>query len=216
MTNVISKKINERAVFKLWFIMKYNRIGKRYIKLGFYAILFIIGMSACNHNERYKETIQKMTSKPVNLSKDKMELVYCNTKDSTMQSDMDETKGYLWVVYADSFVCSSCKLSELHYWNEFIYESKKKFGNVDFRFIFSPKKEDENIFMFTVRSLKFATSIYLDTSNSFHHNNPQIPKDQRFHTFLLNGDKEILLVGDPVKNEKINELFQEIVADNKR
>ena len=70
--------------------------------------------------------------------------------------------------------------------------------------------------MFTVRSLKFATSIYLDSSNSFHHNNPQIPNDQRFHTFLLNGDKKILLVGDPVKNEKINKLFQEIVADNKK
>lgn len=182
--------------------MKYNDIGKRHIKWVFSTVLFIIGMSACNHNERYKETILKMTSRPVNLSKDKMELVYCNTKDSTTQSNMDETKEYLWGVYADSFVCSSCKLSELHYWNEFIYESKKMSDNVDFCFIFSPKKEDENTFMFTVRSLKFATSIYLDSSNSFHHNNPQIPNDQRFHTFLLNGDKKILLVGDPVKNEK--------------
>ena len=196
--------------------MKYNDIGKRHIKWVFSTVLFIIGMSACNHNERYKETILKMTSRPVNLSKDKMELVYCDTKDSTTQSNMDETKEYLWVVYADSFVCSSCKLSELHYWNEFIYESKKMSDNVDFCFIFSPKKEDENTFMFTVRSLKFATSIYLDSSNSFHHNNPQIPNDQRFHTFLLNGDKKILLVGDPVKNEKINKLFQEIVADNKK
>ncbi len=68
--------------------MKYNDIGKRHIKWVFSTVLFIIGMSACNHNERYKETILKMTSRPVNLSKDKMELVYCNTKDSTTQSNI--------------------------------------------------------------------------------------------------------------------------------
>ncbi|MDO5526094.1 MAG: hypothetical protein Q4F85_08435 [Prevotella sp.] len=188
-------------------------MGKRFIKWGFIAILFIL--CACNKNEQYKERILKMKSKPINVTKEKMKLVYCNIKDSTNLYGGDKTDSLLWIVYADSFVCSSCKLSELQYWNEFIHKARKKCNSIDFCFIFSPREEDRDIFMFTAKSLKLASLIYLDTLRTFPQNNPQIPKDQRFHTFLLDKNKNVILVGDPVKNEKINNIFWKILDENR-
>mgnify|MGYP001150236507 CR=1 FL=1 len=184
-------------------------MDRNYIKLGFVTMLLMSIIMACNNNELYKEKVLIMKSKPINVTKEKMQLVYSGIKDTIPQSDINKTNNLLWVIYADSFVCSSCKLGELQFWNEFIYRTKKKYDNVDFCFIFSPKEEDKNMFMFTMKSLTFASSIYLDSLRTFPKNNPQIPKDHRFHTFLLDKNRNIILIGDPIKNDRINELFLE-------
>jgi len=54
-------------------------------------------------------------------------------------------------------------------------------------------------------------TVYLDTCNAFRRANPHIPDNPLFHTFLLNDEDSVLLVGDPFKNEKMERLFLKVI-----
>lgn len=43
--------------------------------------------------------------------------------------------------------------------------------------------------------------VYIDDRQDFITNNPTIPEDAMFHTFLLDRKNKIVLVGNPVHNE---------------
>lgn len=43
--------------------------------------------------------------------------------------------------------------------------------------------------------------------------NTCIPVDKMFHAFLLDENNNVLLVGNPLENEKIEELFWKIVEE---
>lgn len=54
----------------------------------------------------------------------------------------------------------------------------------------------------------------MDTLGLFEHSNPQILHESKFHTLLLDKNNNVLLVGNPVENKKIEELFWQIVEEN--
>ena len=97
------------------------------------------------------------------------------------------------------------------HWNDFIYEIKESTNSVGFRFIFSPSKKDIGSFMCAAGNLKFSTQVYLDSANIFEHQNQHIPSDVLFHTFLLDENMNVVLVGDPIRNKEINKIFWDIL-----
>jgi len=40
-----------------------------------------------------------------------------------------------------------------------------------------------------------------------------LPKDNLLHTFLLDENNNVILVGNPVRNKKIKEMFYKIVEE---
>ncbi|MBS4809127.1 MAG: hypothetical protein KH071_14815 [Paraprevotella sp.] len=55
--------------------------------------------------------------------------------------------------------------------------------------------------------------VYLDSLGVLERANPQIPSNPDLHTFLLDEDNNVLLVGNPIWNEKIKEMFWQIVEE---
>ena len=53
--------------------------------------------------------------------------------------------------------------------------------------------------------------VYVDDRQYFITNNPTIPEDAMFHTFLLDRENRIVLVGNPVHNEKLWELYKNTI-----
>ena len=43
--------------------------------------------------------------------------------------------------------------------------------------------------------------------------NPHLPKNKALHTFLLDENNNVILVGDPLHNKKIEEMFYKIVKE---
>ena len=62
-----------------------------------------------------------------------------------------------------------------------------------------------------LQSLRIGGSVYLDTCNAFRHANPDFPENKMFHSFVLNRDGKIILVGNPFQNDKMHELLMKIV-----
>ena len=46
---------------------------------------------------------------------------------------------------------------------------------------------------------RFRYSVFYDLDGSFERLNPHLPKNERFHTFLLGENDKVLLVGNPAK-----------------
>lgn len=44
--------------------------------------------------------------------------------------------------------------------------------------------------------------IYVDVNKAFQKQNPSIPRDMRFHYFLLDNDGKPLLIGNPITSDK--------------
>ena len=116
---------------------------------------------------------------------------------------------YKLVVYTDSVGCTECHLS-LGEWSVKIREMKVINKNLSFVFIVNNSSE------LVIRSLlnknRFDYPVFIDHNNSFYKLN-SLKKDHRFQVFLLDRENNILLIGDPIRNDAIWELYKKTLND---
>ena len=108
-----------------------------------------------------------------------------------------------YIIYSDSLACSSCMINSLISWNPFIEYSKNYNGKLVFYFVFSPAKKDVRSLNMLIRNSEFKYQIIVDGKNNFAKSNSHLPKDNLLHTFLLDENNNVILVGNPVRNKKI-------------
>ena len=53
----------------------------------------------------------------------------------------------------------------------------------------------------------------MDTTGVCHRTTPQLPSNPMLHTFLLDENNEVLVVGNPLDNEKIDRMFWRTVKE---
>lgn len=135
-------------------------------------------------------------------------------KDSTMDDVSSERTCELsLVVYTDTADCASCVLKNIYKWNELL-EKVEKYGNrFEICFIFYPLSEQMDEFYSSMSRLKPSSPVYLDTLGVFEKANPQMPSDIDMHVFLLDADNNVLLVGNPLWNEEIKNLYWKTIEE---
>ncbi len=116
-------------------------------------------------------------------------------------------KDWRIVVYTDSTGCSECKLRNLVLWKDVIRANDSLSVPAGIVFVFHPKKVRELGFM--LKNYEFDYPVYYDLEGEFERLNPGLPKDVRFHTFLLDPQNRVAVVGSPVRNEKLWKLYRD-------
>lgn len=131
-------------------------------------------------------------------------------KDTTCISP--SSTPYKILVYTDSIGCTSCKL-QLYKWNKLIEEAKKEMQDlVNFQFYFHPKDIKEMLFVFRRDAFKYPS--YIDFENKIDKLN-KFPKNNRFHTFLLDNNNKVKLIGNPLDNNQIWNLYKQVIKGEK-
>ena len=111
---------------------------------------------------------------------------------------------YKVVTYIDSVGCTSCKL-QLHRWKELVAEvDSLTDGRVPFLFYFHPKDMKE--LRYLTRRDEFIYPVCFDEQDVINRLN-QFPTDMTFQTFLLNKENKVVVIGNPVLNPKVKELY---------
>lgn len=64
-----------------------------------------------------------------------------------------------------------------------------------------------------IANTKFDYPILLDSLGEFERLNPHLPQNKALHTFLLDENNNVLLVGNPLHNKKIEEMFYKVVEE---
>lgn len=108
------------------------------------------------------------------------------------------------LVFVDSIGCTSCKL-QLHRWKELIqYTDSITQGAVPFLFFF--QSNDKKEIRYLLKRNNFNKLICLDPSDKLNKLN-HFPSDGRFQTFLLDKDNKVVVIGNPILNPNIRELY---------
>ena len=119
------------------------------------------------------------------------------------------TSDYKVLVFVDSIGCTSCKL-QLSRWKEFIrYTDSISQKNIPFLFFFQFDDQWE-IHSLLIRE-NFDKPICLDRSDSLNQLN-HFPKDIRFQVFLLDKNNKVVVIGNPVHNPNLKELYLEEIG----
>lgn len=119
------------------------------------------------------------------------------------------TSDYKVLVFVDSIGCTSCKL-QLSRWKEFIrYTDSISQKNIPFLFFFQFDDQWE-IHSLLIRE-NFDKPICLDRSDSLNRLN-HFPKDIRFQVFLLDKNNKVVVIGNPVHNPNVKELYLEEIS----
>ena len=112
--------------------------------------------------------------------------------------------------YIDSIGCLSCK-SQLPLWDSLISDfSFLSSANVSVIINMHPK--DIHDAKYAVRKNSFTHPVFVDLNDSLNKLN-HFPSDPRFHCFLLDENNKVILIGNPVQNPKIKELYLRTICE---
>lgn len=147
--------------------------------------------------------IEKLKSKPISLHLDKMQTLY-NGIDTVIHSPIH---GMKLIIYSDSLACTTCAMSKMYCWNDLLKRAESYGEILNVHFIFSPKQQDLPCTRELLSNINFKHVIHLDTMNVFSMNNSNIPNNPAMHSFLLDENNNVILVGNPLTNKRIEELL---------
>lgn len=184
---------------------------RKYLMRCLFALFVLSFLLGCKDNKKaFKDEIVALQSRPLLLPLNDMWCIHAS-KDSL---DELERNGELrLVVYTDTADCSSCVLRKMYLWNGFLEKVESYRGKIENVFIFAPLPEDMGTFRLAMKQFVPSVPVYVDTLGVFEDANPQIPSGGELHTFLLDEGNNVLLVGNPIWNEKIEEMFWQIVEE---
>lgn len=184
-----------------------------YLKqLLFYFILIEVGLftfSCKNKNiDKAEEIVREWIGKFIVFPTSSM----CVSLNKRIDCILPESTPYKILIYMDSTGCTDCKL-QLHKWSILINESKKEMlGLVNFQFYIHPKNEKELLMI--LQRYNFEYPIHIDKENELNELNKFYP-DNKYHTFLLNKENRVVLIGNPINTTQIWSLYKQVINGGK-
>jgi len=123
---------------------------------------------------------------------------------------------YTYVIYTDSTSCSDCTISHLTDWSRLCVNQQITPNRLSYVFIISPKRNQyASVLKHVVVLSDLGESVYIDTSGVFERRNPNIPSNKLLHTFLLDSDGNVMLIGNPINNLQIRSMLSQILSDSR-
>ena len=168
-------------------------------------LLITVSITGCSSKDiNIRKKIECLKASPIILPTDSMEIIKNEKFDFGISR-------YLMISYLDSANCTNCEISHLYLWNHIIKKSEK----VSFFFIFETKSSLKSQFENLTDNIcdNKNVVICIDTLGIFKKANPMLPQESFLHTFLLDSTNHVVIVGNPLKNSKIKELYFDCIRE---
>lgn len=165
----------------------------------------ILLSSGCDRHKVRRALIEMMDSEiylPDSIS--------CIQNGMLTSTEEFQLNGMRLIVFVDSTECSRCRIDNFMRYREFLElsEISRTFKVI---FLLSTDKRSHDEIVDFLLATEPEYPVYIDEKNDFRRLNPSIPDDARFHTMLVDKSDKILLVGDPVANASVHELFVDVI-----
>lgn len=113
--------------------------------------------------------------------------------------------------------CSTCKVASLDSWLQYqgLYNEFDFGMYIILRPLADREKTEEQIQALKLQldGKKLKYNIYIDNNDRYATINKMVAANPLFSTILLDKKNNVVMVGDPVSNPKINELFMKTIAN---
>ena len=165
-------------------------------------LAYLLLFPACKENEKDRITrlVEEWQGKEIKFPE---RMIFTRFVTDTVDYQIPQAD-YKVLIYVDSIGCTSCKL-QLHKWKELIMSvDAATNGSVPFLFVFQSKDDKE--LRYILKRDNFDLPICIDRSNAFNEQN-YFPSDITFQTFLLDRTNKVAVIGNPIHNLQIKDLY---------
>ncbi|MCH7412816.1 hypothetical protein MM213_04910 [Belliella sp. R4-6] len=175
------------------------------MKSAFIVLFTILSIFSCSTNEEKIQSLSSNYMKQFPLMKDTAIKHFYEIEKVKGINEINSETGYK-VIKLITTECAACFL-EMEDWSSFI-SSKKLNSELEIYFIATGKRND--YFDHVMKNYNYPFTIYIDEKNSFIDlNNLNFYSRE---TFLLDSENKISLIGSPVANELVYDLYQLILT----
>lgn len=180
-----------------------------------FLLLSFFSVNSCKENKRQAEKaeiakiVTEWIGKEILLPEDIP--CYISGKD-TLNILCEELfyKDYKILLYVDSTGCSDCRL-KLYEWKQLVEEADSLFQDrVGFLLYFQPKSIREIAFLF--EQYRFDYPVFIDSKGIINKTN-NFPQTKEYQCFLLDNNNKVLIIGNPVLNVRIWELYKSYISE---
>lgn len=158
-------------------------------------------LSSCG-KKKFADEILQMQSRPIDMTP--CEEAYCYEEGKEVKYNCKDST-YKLVIYIDSLSCSPCFVSHMLDYMGTVVDFDSV--GINTLFIFEPKGEQKESLVSSLKELAYPIRTTVVPNGMFSSANPHLPSSSVLHSFLLNKNNEVILVGDPSKNDKIKKLI---------
>lgn len=173
------------------------------------ALCLVSGLLFACKDAGLKKELKRLSQLEINIP-DIQQCMYAG-QDTTMNIVNDAYAKM--VIFYDSTVCSSCQMSRIWEWEDVVGLSKATNGKFSPVFVFNPPKGKINELKIALKTYPFKYPVFLDEDGEFIKHNPELPANTLLHTFLVDKNNKVVLVGKPVGNEQLWELYKSTIRD---
>lgn len=187
------------------------RIMKKFLPVYLAVFSAIVTLCGCDNQKRgIKKDLEKMFAYQITIPD--IESAYYNGQDTIIPMGTFGAPARM-IIYYDSLLCGSCHVNKLWEWSDVVTHSTALRGKFKPIFIFSPAKGKVNEVRVSLRSYQDILDwpVYLDGEGLFPGKNSELPANHNMHTFLLDKNNKPVLVGNPVGNEKLWNLYKDSI-----
>ena len=178
------------------------------------VIIFILNQCTSSKNQEtkknIKEKIEKITGKTVKIKPDSTFILHRNKTHSLSDYNLDNGNPKIVSrIYGDCHVCTHA----LQKWEKSkIIRKYDTLGVKTLFYIFSDSYKYFKKQMYP--KITLSHPLIIDTTNAFLRDNSFIGAKKKYRTLLLDSNNKVILVGNPVRNEKLMKLYKKEI--NKR
>lgn len=165
------------------------------------GMLLLGGCHPKDHEAR--ETIERWHGKKVNIPTGIEARIL--GRDTTVSMADAMKKDYCVLTFFDSTGCTECNM-QLHDWNPRVREMAGQGERVSFVFVVHARNFAA-ISAYAVKN-KFDHVIFHDKDRALWRANPHLPTRGDLHTFLLDDEQKVVLIGNPARHEALWELYK--------
>ncbi len=115
---------------------------------------------------------------------------------------------YTMIVYTDGD-CGKC-ISDLYQWSQFLKENSKTFASINQKFVIYSANFIR--FEYTTEKAGLSLPYYYDSLNNYTSINKV--DDPVLYTLLLDRENRIKLIGSPLRNPAMLELYQKVLSES--
>lgn len=171
------------------------------------VILLILCVFGCNNSEsQIADLVEKWQGKQILFPEN---MCFVNFEGDTVCSKMPDNSKKV-IVFVDSVGCVSCKL-QLAKWKKFIAEiDSLSEDTIPFIFIFQTDNLKEVGLL--LKQDDFSLPVCMDINGDFNRIN-KVPNDIRLQTFLIDESDNVSLLGNPIHNVAVRDLYIKELTD---
>ena len=173
-----------------------------------YVSLMLLLFCSCANNRLIKDMEQFM-GQEINLSSD-LSALWEGKETTITLVDFAEVSVKL-VVWYDSLGCVSCDVNRMYQWSEMISYADSLAESFRIVYLFTPKKDDLRGINISLRADKLDYPIFIDPNATFVQQNPSLSKNRQLHSFLLDKNNRVVLVGNPLHNPSLWSLYKRTI-----